>query len=213
MAEKNNKDSNFDELARNWDENPDKHELANSIAKGISANTPLSNIKNALEFGCGTGLVGLRIAKQISRLTAIDSSDEMVKIFNQKAESLELTNASALKADIFTEENLNSPFDFIFSSMVLHHVQDLAAILSIFAEISTNGSWLAIADLDKEDGSFHAEAMEVPHDGFEREQLSLLIEQAGFAVKSVSTVHEIKKDDPNGQIRNYPVFLITAQKL
>jgi hypothetical protein len=69
------------------------------------------------------------------------------------------------------------------------------------------GGWLAIADLESEDGSFHAEP--VPHHGFDPQAFLARMGRAGLDPVSAERVHAMRKS-PEG--RDYPVFLAVARK-
>ena len=47
-------------------------------------------------------------------------------------------------------------FDLVYTLMTLHHIPDTAKILGSFQALLQPGGVLCIADLDKEDGSFHS---------------------------------------------------------
>jgi cyclopropane fatty-acyl-phospholipid synthase-like methyltransferase len=52
---------------------------------------------------------------------------------------------------------LTQTFDGLVSSMTLHHVEDLKAFFDvIYTNINDNG-FIAIADLETEDGTFHSD--------------------------------------------------------
>jgi 2-polyprenyl-3-methyl-5-hydroxy-6-metoxy-1,4-benzoquinol methylase len=50
---------------------------------------------------------------------------------------------------------MNTQFDLIMSAMALHHVKDTSTLINSFYEHLKPGAKAALADLDKEDGSFH----------------------------------------------------------
>ena len=52
----------FDEIAKNWDSSDFRLGLAKNITDKILDNIPLSKDDCIMDFGCGTGLVGLNIA-------------------------------------------------------------------------------------------------------------------------------------------------------
>ena len=84
-------------------------------------------------------------------------------------------------------EDLPGGYDLIFTSMVLHHIEDVPALLSLFAAWCAPGGRLAIADLEAEDGTFHSDMTGVMHKGFDRNELASLIESAGFTIESAGT--------------------------
>ena len=70
--------------------------------------------------------------------------------------------------------------------------------------------FLAIADLDKEDGSFHSDPTGVEHKGFSRDHLVRLMMDAGFTLVSMETVHHIEKPG-RSRPQRYPVFFTTGR--
>jgi len=70
---------------------------------------------------------------------------------------------------------------------------------------------LCIADLDKEDGSFHGRDF-TGHKGFDRKELSAKTEKAGFSHIRFDTVKELNKLVDTGVNKVFPLFLMTAEK-
>jgi hypothetical protein len=72
---------------------------------------------------------------------------------------------------------------------------------------------LLIADLDREDGSFHEDPTGVEHHGFDRDWMKQSLKEAGFANIEIETAHTIQKPaKDDSHTRSYPVFFISAQK-
>ena len=69
-----------------------------------------------------------------------------------------------------------------------------------------------VADLDKEDGSFHTDGSTDVHLGFDRDELQTTVESIGFENVTFSTAYEIKKKISNEE-KTFPVFLMTARKM
>ena len=65
--------------------------------------------------------------------------------------------------------------------------------------------FIALADRDPEDGSFHSEDTGVFHHGFARAAISAMARAAGFHEVAIDTASVIAKGG-----RDYPVFLLTA---
>lgn len=207
----NSDTKHFDRAASNWDAKEQRKQLAHDVAQTILA-LPLTKTMDAMEYGCGTGLVGLTIAPQIRSLTAIDTSAGMLTVLTDKIRDAHLNNITPLQLNLVTE-SFEGKFDLIFSSMTLHHVADTVQLFQCFWECLHPGAYLAIADLDKEDGSFHAPAAEgVQHHGFDRNALRNTLERLDFTDIHDSTVHRITKTDQNGTKRHYSVFLLSCRK-
>lgn len=51
-------------------------------------------------------------------------------------------------------------FDGIISAMALHHIKDTQHLLRTFTSHLHPGGFIALADLDREDGSFHTHGNE-----------------------------------------------------
>lgn len=91
--------------------------------------------------------------------------------------------------------------------MTIHHVEDTLALFQKFYRLLNSGGTIALADLDKEDGSFHTEDMGVFHFGFDQEAFASLAQKAGFEDVNIEIVSVAKK--PYGE---YPIFLLTGRK-
>ena len=61
----------FDAAAAAWDEEPRRVKLAGEIAAAICAKLPLSAEWDALDFGCGTGLVTLQLSQHLDRKSVV----------------------------------------------------------------------------------------------------------------------------------------------
>jgi len=202
----------FDSIAAAWDDNPGRVAIARAVAQAITQAVPLAGTERALELGCGTGLLTALLARGLGRVTAADNSRGMLDVLRRKLAELDIRNVEALETDL-SRHMPAGPFDLVFSSMTLHHVEDVAALLRrVFGSVAPGGR-VAFADLDREDGSFHSpDVPDVMHHGFEREQLARWLGAAGFADAQVRTAHVIRRPGPDGSMREYPVLLATARR-
>jgi 2-polyprenyl-3-methyl-5-hydroxy-6-metoxy-1,4-benzoquinol methylase len=98
--------------------------------------------------------------------------------------------------------------------MTLHHIPDTELILNQFYELLNPDGYLCVADLDKEDGSFHGHDVDDVHKGFDRKELAKLAEKQGFTNITFSTAYEMEKEvNENGETKTFPIFLMVAQKI
>ncbi|ACD89905.1 MAG: class I SAM-dependent methyltransferase [Chlorobium limicola] len=211
-----NSSERFDRAAAEWDENPRRTALAGGVAQAILETVNPDSSMQAMEFGCGTGLLTLALAAHVGKLTAIDTSPEMLAILQKKIDTLGISSVETRCMDLVQQsgtitklENL----DLIFSSMTLHHIADTRALLERLSEFLRTGGIVAIADLDLEDGFFHDDAAEEVHPGFERSRLQSILENAGFGKIDFKTAYEVHKTNRSGILKTYPIFLVTAVKL
>lgn len=201
--------THFDKAAADWDKKERRVKLAAAIS-GAIGKLPLSTGMDGLEYGCGTGLVGLALASRLGRLTAMDTSQGMLDVLRQKTSEQGLTNVSPLRCDLLAD-SYSHQHDLIFCSMTLHHIKASDGLLQRFCELLKPGGYLAVADLVQEDGSFHdPTASGVMHHGFDPEQLESLLTGQGMVEVRSRTIHTIVK--PERVDREYPIFLLTGRK-
>lgn len=199
----------FDQKAATWDEDPARVERAAEIARQIMEAIPLDRDMDVLEFGSGTGLLGFNLLPHVSRVTFADTSEGMLARVREKLRAGEHRRGHVLHLDSH-ELRLPRRYDAIVSLLTLHHVSDTAGVIRLLADHLTPGGWLALCDLDTEDGSFHEDpAMDVHH-GFERESLLALVDEAGLVEGRVQTAYTIRTEH-TGSVRDYTLFLLTAR--
>lgn len=202
--------AHFDGKARAWDANPVFRERAERIARAIRARVPLNRDMTALDYGSGTGLLSFPLRDALGRITLMDSSAGMLAVAREKIAAQGLTHMTVRQVDLTADPPADERYDLIYTSMTLHHIPDTDHILRVFHGLLNPGGWLAIADLDREDGSFHGPEVEVHH-GFDRAQLAARATAAGFGEVAFETVFAIDKATEAGA-RSYPVFLMTARR-
>jgi ubiquinone/menaquinone biosynthesis C-methylase UbiE len=204
--------TNFDERARDWDSDPKKVERARVVAEAIRKAVPLTSESKALEYGCGTGLLSFALQAELGLITLADTSPGMLEVLDEKINSAGVANMQPVRLDLITDPLPVERYDLIYSLMTLHHIQDTEGLLGKFHALLAPKGFLVVADLDKEDGSFHTDGTTDVHLGFQREELKKLVENAGFDRVSFSTVYEIRKKIADEE-KAFPVFLMKAQKL
>lgn len=181
--------------------------MAMDIVAAIVRRTAPRPGMRTLDVGCGTGLVGLPLAGITGALRGVDLSAGMVGRFQAKARESGLTGVAAEVRDLIADPLPPASVDLAVSAMAFHHIPDTAAMLRSLAGSLATGGWLAIADLEREDGSFHDEP--VPHPGFEPAAFCAAMTAAGLAAPAAERAHVMRKG-PGG--RAYPVFLAVARK-
>ncbi|NQU46550.1 MAG: class I SAM-dependent methyltransferase [Chlorobium sp.] len=205
----------FNRQAADFDNNPRRTSIAEAVASAITKTVPLKGSTKGLEFGCGTGLVTMQVAPRLRHLTAIDTSHRMLGVLEGKLLASGIKNIETLCLDLSSAEDrrrLKAPYDFIYSSMTLHHIDSTAPFLGLLFTMLSEGGMLAIADLDLEEGLFHDDPEEKVHPGFDRKKLTGMLEQTGFEGISFTTAHTVEKKNRAGIQASYPIFLLTAQK-
>ena len=142
---------NFDAMAKGYDTEK-RINRAKIIADKIRSHIPAGDKKSAIEYGCGTGLVGLQLANDFKTLQLIDSSPEMIKLVEEKLSNLNNPAVTALCGDLMDDASGTLHADYIFSSLVQHHIMDTENALRRFHNILNDGGRLLIVDIDEDDG-------------------------------------------------------------
>jgi len=199
----------FDAEAATWDDDPGHEARQVAVAHAIEEVLELNPRMSALDVGAGTGRLSILLADRVGSVVVTDPSAGMVQVARERIEEAGLSDRlSAVRADL-TRDPLDGSFDVVWSSMALHHVQDLEGLLRSVAGLLVDGGRLAVADLDEDpDGAFHADLADFDgHHGFDRERLTEQLARAGFVDVSFVDATTIPKGD-----REFGVFLCTATK-
>jgi tRNA (cmo5U34)-methyltransferase len=204
--------SRFDDAAAQWDSNPGRVDLARAVGAAIALSVPLQPDWRVLDYGAGTGLLTLHLQPRVASLVALDASTGMLDKLRQKLDADRINNVQTRHWDLQAQPFPETGFNLIVSSMTLHHLRDVPLVLNRLVALLKPGGWLAVADLDTEDGSFHGNAADVFHLGFARRQVAEWFADVGLTGVSVKDAHSMVKPSSTGQVRAYGVFLAVGQK-
>lgn len=193
----------FADKAPDYDARPVPQRISEGVSAALFARVALRADQTVLDFGAGTGLLTGRVAPRVAKVIAVDVSPAMLA---QLAAKPELQGRVETVFHDLLATPLGRTADAIMSAMAMHHVEDTAALLrALFAHLSPGGQ-VALADLDREDGTFHPPGVEgVFHHGFDRDVLAARMREAGFVDVVIDTACTIEKEG-----RSYMIFLATA---
>jgi 2-polyprenyl-3-methyl-5-hydroxy-6-metoxy-1,4-benzoquinol methylase len=203
--------TNFDERAKNWDDDPIRAERAAAVAQLIRSLLPKNKKMTAFEYGCGTGLLSFFLRQDFASITLADTSQGMLDVLSEKIKNSHVNNMMPVKIDLLSDSMPALRYDVIYSLMTLHHIPQTDSVLKKFFALLNSGGLLYIADLDAEDGSFHGESETNIHKGFDRLTLQKQVEAAGFKNVLFKTAYEISKQIGDSE-KSFPVFLMTAYR-
>ena len=178
------------------------HTIADAILEKIIYDRENTHL---MDFGSGTGLLTSQVAPYVRKITTVDISASMNEVLRGKLDTM-ACEIEMRECDLVSTK-LEEHYDGIISSMTIHHVENVPALLKKFYKLLKHGGTIALADLDKEDGSFHTENTGVFHFGFDQEVFASWAKQAGFEDVNIEIVSVAKK--PYGE---YPIFLLTGRK-
>lgn len=201
----------FNVEAANWD-NERRIKRAKIIAEEIRNTVKTECHHNALEFGCGTGLISFNLYDSFNNITLVDTSSGMIDVVNEKIQNIRVKNMSALQIDISKDLSLLGKFDVIYTSMVLHHIKDTKTTLKSLYSLLNTGGLLCIIDLTEDDGTFHKMDKNFDgHNGFNQDSLIKLLTEVGFN-EAASDVFYTGENIIDGKNYEYSLFLMTARK-
>ncbi len=204
--------SYFDQRAKTWDQNPKRIKMANAVAGGLKRTVAVNSAMTVIDFGCGSGLMTLQLANQVKSVVAMDTSQGMLDVLTTNLKEAGIDNVTTRYLSRDGVPPAVEPVDLIVSNMVFHHIPDIPATLKRLESWLNPGGWLAISDLEPEDGRFHGpEAGEVHH-GLDPQELKITLQKLGLTVKSLNRVYEMDRPAPDGSISTYPIFLLVAKK-
>jgi len=195
----------FANKSKSWDMNSKRVQNAKSIAELIVKNIKLNKTMEVMDFGAGTGLLSFFVAQKVEKIVAVDNSPSMLEEFQKKSREF-ASQTEVLQKDL-SVETIDRKFDGIISSMTIHHLEDTTALFTKFYKMLESNGFIAIADLDTEDGSFHSDNTGVFHYGFDRDSVEAIARKVGFKDIKFETASIIKKPQ-----RDFSVFLMTATK-
>jgi ubiquinone/menaquinone biosynthesis C-methylase UbiE len=203
---------NFDNAAATWDENPGRVKTNRDIGDAILKQNLLTPDMDVLDFGCGTGMLTVRLQPFVRSITGVDSSAGMLNVLNGKIAKLQLPNVKTMLIDLEKGQKLTGSYQMVLSSLTLHHIPEIKPVLAQFYQVITPKGYLCVADLDLDEGQFHEDKTWVFHSGFDRKAMRQYFSEAGFEDIKVETAATVAKPSLNQGIRDFTIFLMTGRK-
>lgn len=199
----------FNKLAQQWDSKPQRVEGALTFVDEIIKNIPndISNF-NLLDYGCGSGLVSFGFSNKVHSITGMDNSVGMLEVYNQKASNLQFKNIKSILHNIDDQDLDINSFDLIVTNMTMHHIQSTESFIKKISNSLTKGGYLAIADLEIEDGTFHSCNEGVVHFGFDSDKIKEIFEKNGLKIIVDKTLQTISKPH-----KDFDVFILIGEKI
>ena len=205
--------SHFDEAAATWDQEPTRVQRMREVGEAIVREAAPTRDMTVLDYGCGTGLVGLYLLPHVQSVVGADNSPGMLEVLGKKITEGRLDTMRAIHLDLQVDPVPQDRYDMVVISMALHHIADVDRTLRGCGQLLWPGGVLCIADLDSEPGTFHSAAARasVHHHGFNREALKRRLGKIGFADARDVTVSTFSRPvEADGQ-ESFSIFLIVAR--
>ncbi|AFM41752.1 methylase involved in ubiquinone/menaquinone biosynthesis [Desulfosporosinus acidiphilus SJ4] len=165
----------FEMMANRYD-TPERIQISKATADAIRKYLVDTHDKNAIDFGCGTGLVGMNLLNDFNSMLFLDPSQKMIEQIKQKIDDFNIRNADTLCFDFEKESRTNLQADYIFMAQVLLHINDVELVLSRLYDILNVGGHLLIVDFNKNDEIVSDKV----HNGFDQNNLTELMTKIGY---------------------------------
>ena len=202
----------FDDKALTWDDNHERLKMTKVISEEIIKNINLSKQWSALDYGCGTGSLSFFLHHFLDQITLADESTGMMNVLQTKIADSGIKNMHPLKLNLM-EDDYKQHHNIIYTSMALHHIIDTDKIINKFYSLINQDGYLCIADLVKEDGSFHSHITNYDgHNGFDVDKLMNILKEKGFTNVNTKICYVMEKEIQDGSVKKYPIFLMTGRK-
>ncbi|AZN42406.1 class I SAM-dependent methyltransferase [Paenibacillus albus] len=194
----------FEAMAGNYD-NEERAQIARIASDAIREYIENGSDKSAIDFGCGTGLVGLNLLDEFEHIVFLDSSPNMLEQIKHKLIGADIRNASTVCFDFETGSSSEIRADYIFMVQVLLHIKDVEHILSRLYEVLNPGGHLLIVDFDKNENV----PADMVHNGFDQGSLNDLMTKVGFKESNSKTIYSGSKIFMN---QDASLFIMDARK-
>jgi ubiquinone/menaquinone biosynthesis C-methylase UbiE len=140
-----------------------------------------------LDVGCGTGLLSLKFLRRADcSVTAVDSSPDMLRIFQGKIAALGLgRRVRCLRQDAARLRVGRESFDVIAATVALHHVHDKLPMLKTMRAVLKPGGRLVIGELDADTSGDHADPKRLARIlDFLKDELVMALKEGGVVALS-----------------------------
>jgi len=197
-------------VASVWDKSPVKVERAEITAAKIKE-VHFESYNSIVDFGSGTGLLGVHLKDTFAHVHLVDSSEKMLQAAQTKIAEANINNIETHQVDRLSE--LTSKHSAIATLMTLHHIPDVNEFFTDAYSVLEDNGIMIIADLYKDDGSFHKHNPTFNgHNGFNVSALTAIAENTGFTIQCVEQYYEIWQENFDGVEVSYPLFLFVVKK-
>lgn len=201
----------FAAKAAEWDTPSPRTAMAEKFVQEIKNLNIVANDCHIVEFGCGTGLVGINFVESVRKVSFVDNSPAMLSVLKEKISFLNATNSEIIEGSYLEMLSIEKS-DLILALMSVHHVESIEEMAKAFHASLKPGGMVFVGDLRTEDGSFHG-AEAVPHNGFDEKILSEIFTDSGFIVEKFYTFNTMHRILSDGSEREFEQFVMIAMSL
>ena len=156
------------------------------------------------DLGCGTGQVSELIAPHVSKVVAVDGSNDMVQAARKRLKGMH--QVEVRRGDMEALPIDDATLDVAVVALVLHHAPEPALALADINRVLKGGGRVLIVDMLPHDRVEYQQQMGHVWLGFSEKTIKKYLEGAGFEKASVTTL----PSDENA--KGPSLFVATARK-
>lgn len=194
----------FEMIANRYDTSERIH-IAKVASDAIREYLVDTKHKRAIDFGCGTGLVGMNLLNDFHSMLFLDTSPNMINQIKQKISDFNLQNADTLCFDFEKEGLTDLRADYIVMVQVLLHIHDVELVLSRLFDVLHEGGHLLIVDFNKNENV----VSDIVHNGFNQDELTDCMTKIGYKNIQSKTFYKGSKLFMG---QDASMFILDAQK-
>jgi predicted TPR repeat methyltransferase len=156
----------FNAIADQYDA-PERLAVANASANAIRRIIGSAYGKTAIDYGCGTGLVGLQLLDLFENILFVDASQAMIRQVEAKITACHIGSAHTQCRDFLENPPAELEADYVFLVQVLLHEKRHKALLELMSGLLKPGGHLIIIDFNKNEQVVSPDV----HNGFHQSSL------------------------------------------
>ncbi len=136
----------WDRQAQNYDAQVGKYAKAYADTIAHTKNY-LKASDRVFDFGCGTGITTIEVARHVGWVLAMDPAQKMLEVAKGKAEKAGIHNVEFVAGCIFDDRLTTGSFDAVTAFNVLHLLKDQEEIVRrIYALLKPGGLFFSATD-------------------------------------------------------------------
>ncbi|GAL13225.1 SAM-dependent methyltransferase [Vibrio astriarenae] len=125
----------WDAVAETWEHNEAVQTFADQVFASLSELTQVSN-KTILDFGCGTGILSQQLAPMAKSIVALDSSEAMIEVLEEKnLSNVEPVVDMLTRGLVAQHPAFRGQFDLVVASSVCGFIPSFADACDIIYSI------------------------------------------------------------------------------
>lgn len=201
----------FEEVASNWD-NMRSDFFPVSVRERAISEMVIKEGVTVADIGAGSGFITEGLLDYDIEITAVDESEKMLDVMKEKFRSSD--NISYLISESEQIQTPDNSWNYALANMFLHHVERPPVVIKELFRTLKPGGKLIITDLDKHNFEFLVTEQNDRWMGFERSDIQLWFEDAGFKNVSIDCVNanccaDSCDSDDRAEIN---IFIVSGEK-